>query len=732
MLFCDFYKKLKKAIGDTEFGKLHPDRGSKYQKIFMLMTLSVNDKSNGDYVRTYGDYVRTYKDLLKHLKKKFIKLKNDLENLKDSLQELKKEAISLDSLKDRIIVSSTIKDKDILSLRSGSIKANSKTSINNFIIKDFFKARHKDIFKAIIEVGLDKITPEFVNQLLKSEFHKACSDKNLMDTYINPHIDTFTDNFINSLKRNRILIDSIIPEDNRRVAINIKDNDSSINGLVDVINKDINAIDSSEFNKFVAEVEEEERRAEEARKRVAKEKKEAKEAAKKDAEELIRKEKEEAKRVDEEYKRMKKFEDLFNENDIQMIRYSKYLGFSLKNDFPDYSDISVRQIKEYVNYLYFWLNKQNKDGTFKKYCQGDSIYKFANEITPYLVSHPYFIDVINNLPDEQKGKIYEEFHEELKGEIDSLDFLGEKLAALLKKIIKEAADKDLRTLEKLWEKEEDNFLEMVLYPILLDQLYSYRNSFYPHYHFRYSFYLKIRNEKNKVIIVEQPGTFLDNLFFFIAKKKNLFFDDSKLKNILPNPVYIGGIVDKFPYGYDENEKKHLLVKKPIDYFTEEKKTFTDIDQILEFKKTLKNNELYDFDDSFVLIDLTRSMENPLVEYLKKNIDKIGRNLRYKNSIKYEEQKRFWEEKRTSKLYKYIQEKLIQEKLIQEKLKQEMLIQEKLKQEKLIQEKLIQKGVQFHVSVHFPRFPFPRLRDYYLQGECPAEELDMWDYPGKGS
>ena len=70
-----------------------------------------------------------------------------------------------------------------------------------------------------------------------------------------------------------------------------------------------------------------------------------------------------------------------------------------------------------------------------------------------------------------------------------------------------------------------------------------------------------------------------------------------------------------------------MVKKPIDYFTEEKKTFTDIDQILEFKKTLKNNELYDFDDSFVLIDLTRSMENPLVEYLKKNIDKIGRNLR---------------------------------------------------------------------------------------------------------
>ena len=505
----------------------------------------------------------------------------------------------------------------------------------------------------------------------------------------NDILDTLTDRF--DKKGYRTVIDSIfkvtevIPEDSLMVTLDFKDlkdlryfNDSLIDNIISNLNKDIDNIISN-LNKDIDNIN-------------------------------------------------KSLDDPKKEK-YDIPRYSKYLGVSLKNDFPDYW-----QIAEYIKYLYLWRSYESKNQTFKDYCikRKASISKFAQKITPYLVSHPYFIDVINNLSDEQKGKIYEEFHEELKGEIDSLDFLGEKLAALLKKIIKEAADKDLRTLEKLWEKEEDNFLEMVLYPILLDQLYSYRNSFYPHYHFRYSFYLKIRNEKNKVIIVEQPGTFLDNLFFFIAKKKNLFFDDSKLKNILPNPVYIGGIVDKFPYGYDENEKKHLLVKKPIDYFTEEKKTFTDIDQILEFKKTLKNNELYDFDDSFVLIDLTRSMENPLVEYLKKNIDKIGRNLRYKNSIKYEEQKRFWEEKRTSKLYKYIQEKLIQEKLIQEKLKQEMLIQEKLKQEKLIQEKLIQKGVQFHVSVHFPRFPFPRLRDYYLQGECPAEELDMWDYPGKGS
>ena len=95
-------------MGDAEFKKLPPDKGTKYQKIFMLMTLSVNDKSNGDYLRTYID-------LLKDLKNTFIKLKNDLENLKDSLHELKKEAISLDkgeeslnSLKDRIIIYSTM------------------------------------------------------------------------------------------------------------------------------------------------------------------------------------------------------------------------------------------------------------------------------------------------------------------------------------------------------------------------------------------------------------------------------------------------------------------------------------------------------------------------------------------------------------------------------------------------------------------------------------------------
>ena len=614
MLFCDYYKKLKKAMGDAEFGKLPPDRGPKYQKIFMLMTLSVNDKSNGDYFKTYTD-------LLKNLKKTFIKLKNDLENLKDRLQELKKEEKSLDkgeesldSLKDRIFVYSTIKDKNILhpEISVDSFIEYDETDILEVlpeeIIENFIKCiPFESIGTAILKeypnkVGLRQIVKACLNEdinLLKSRFFKASYSDNparfksrlksyfrvhankkeffidrfgsykekdttktslkavfiekfkkgdfdkiniaeckgivdiigdiLKNTFIEIHTDilkknrTYIDILIDILNKNRILISRFIPEA------------SSINGLVDVINKDINAIDFSEFNKFVAEVEEEERRAEEARKRVAKEKKEAKEAAQKDAEELIRKEKEEAKRVDEEYKRMaekcKKFEDLFNENDIQMIRrYSKYLEIFLKKDFPDYSDISDRQIKEYVNYLYFWLNK-NKDETFKKYCQGDSISNFAKEITPYLnlVSRPYFIDVINNLPDEQKKKVYKEFKAEITtiSLDDSLDFLGEELSALLKKIIDEA------DWEELWKKEKNNLLEMVFYPMLatlmcpriyINSKEEWYKDTYKSFHDRTKLrvYLRILEDNTIHIIKNHSHNFLVNLFFFIAEKERLF------------------------------------------------------------------------------------------------------------------------------------------------------------------------------------------------------------------
>ena len=486
-------------MGDAEFGKLPPDRGAKYQKIFMLMTLSVNDKSNGYYVRTYTE-------LLKHLKKTFIKLKNDLENLKDHLQELKKEEKSLDkgeesldSLKDRFIVYSTIKDENILHPKINAdsfikyndiLKGLPKESIKNFIkcipfdnlIGNFKEILNKnpqssprDKVEASLNEDIDLLKSKFYNvcidinnshslkQLLREKFYiepfvnsfESYKDKNstkagrmanfikilkegrfyqnssitdfkeivdiIGDILKNTFIDIFTDILTDILNKNRTYIDILIDilNKNRILISRFIPEASSINGLVDVINKDINAIDFSELNKFVAK--------------------------------------------EEEYK---KFEDLFNKNDIQMIhRYSKYLGFSLKslkNDFPDYSDISVREIEEYVNYLYFWLNKQNKDGTFKKYCQGDSISKFAQEITPYLVSRPYFIDVINNLPDEQKKKVYKEFKAEITTVAldDSLDFLGEELSALLKKIIREA------DWEELWKKEKNNLLEMVFYPML--------------------------------------------------------------------------------------------------------------------------------------------------------------------------------------------------------------------------------------------------------------------------
>lgn len=638
MLFCDFYKKLKKAIGDTEFGKLPPVKGEPYQKIFMLMTLSCDDKSKGNCGAECNKLNPKIKD-------KFQALKNDLENLKVNLQELKKE----------------LKDTESL--------------VNDEEIRESFKKLKKT--STILSSQDGYFTIEF-----------------------NDILDTLTDR----LDKNRTVIDSIfkvtevIPEDSLLVTINFKDlkdfndngsriYDSLIDNFISNLNKDIDNINKSiDNNKY-----------------------------------------------------------------YDIPRYSKYLGVSLKNDFPDYW-----QIAEYIKYLYFWRSYELKSQTFKDYCikRKASISKFAQKITPYLVSHPFFIDVINNLSDELKWKIYEEFHEELQGEIDSLDFLGEKLAALLKKIIDEAADKDLRTLEKLWEKEEDNFLEMVLYPIL-DDLFGPNSATY---FARYSFYLKIRNEKNKVIIENHPNTFLDNLFFFIAKKKKIFFDDFKLENIQPSRVYIGGVVDKGTtfdeiYGNknkNENENKTELScgLGPLmfdlsNFFTEEKNnkaSFTDLKQILKFKKTLKNGELYDYDDSFVLIELNPLCENPLseysekimelvdlrhenpkkyeeqirfweekrtaelykenplFEYSEKNKDKIGRNLHYENPEKYEEQKSFWEEKRTSELYKYIEEKLKTEE------------------------------APSHIST-----PFQSLRNYYLLGDCPVclSVLDQWDFV-KGS
>ena len=423
-----------------------------------------------------------------------------------------------------------------------------------------------------------------------------------MDTHINTLIDILTDSLIDRLDINRTVIDSIFKVINFK---DLKDNDKSIDNYINTINEDIYTIDFSEFNKFVAEVEDEARRAEEKRKSRA--------------------------------EKSKKFEDLFSENDIQIIhRYIKYFGFSLKNVFSDYSDVSDWQIKEYVNYLYFWVKKNDKDSTFKKYCNDskDSINGLAKEITPYLVSHPYFIDVVNNLPDEQKRKIYEEFkaeigslkitpylanspyfiddinnlpdeqkgkiyeklkagigaleitsnlanlpyfigdinnlpdkqkgkiYEELNAEIGSLDFLGEKLATLLKMIIDEATNKDLKIFEELWEKEKDNLLEMVLYPILHELFGSNSATYVP----RYSLSLKIRNENNAVIIEKHPDTFLDNLFFFIAKKKNIFFNHFKLMDIHYSRVHIGGVICKWTtddeiYGNknNKNNKTGLLL-----------------------------------------------------------------------------------------------------------------------------------------------------------------------------
>lgn len=885
MLFCNFYKSLREAMGKTEFSKLPPDKGNPHQKIFMLMTLSCNDKRRGYY----------FLDQLKDLNEIFKDLKKDLEKLRDNIQELKKEATSfvkgeeepvslidhryrIKNLINRINFYCFIKDKNILHPEISAdsfikyndiLKGLPKKIIENFIkcipferlndklIRSFKEILNKnlsktdlDIYKkcrgkytnprmAILKESLNKdnfrdIVKACINEdidILKHRFYKVCVEdnptefkrllrdnkepfidrfrsykdkdtiktsfmadfiknvkkgqfdkitiddcKSIVDIFgdilINSLIEILTDNIYDCLYKNRTvmyIILSTIPKDRCIAAIDHKDIDGSIDifidkftdSYIDAISKDINAIDFSEFDKFVA-----------------------KNAVP-----------------------SKKFEDIFNENDIQIIhRYIKYLGFSLKNVFPDYSNVSDWQIKEYINYLCFWHNKKDKDQTFKDYCLGKTnISNFANEITPYLASRPYFIDVINNLPDEQKRKIYEEFkaeigslkitpylanspyfiddinnlpdeqkgkiyeklkagigaleitsnltnlpyfigdinnlpdkqkgkiYEELNAEIGSLDFLGEKLATLLKMIIDEATNKDLKIFEELWEKEEDNLLEMVLYPILHELFGSNSATYVP----RYSLSLKIRNENNAVIIEKHPDTFLDNLFFFIAKKKNIFFNHFKLMDIHYSRVHIGGVIRKWTtddeiYGNknnknNKNNKTGLLlslkygslyydlinflpgvkffstsieyldtlnfppkVKKVFTRITytyrDEERSFKDIKHILEFKKNLKNSIIYDYDDSFVLIEL-----NPFFDYFKKNKKEIDKNLVCTNIEKTREQKNFWEDKCKSELYKYIHEKLNTEE------------------------------AQSHIQT-----PFQRLKDYYLQGVCPADPGSLSD------
>ena len=607
MLFRDFYKKLKNAMGDTEFKKLPPVKGGPYQKIFMLMTLSCNDKSMGN---CNAEFNRELKPRINDI---FKALKNDLENLKVSLQELKQELKDTESL---------VNDEEILA------------NIKN----------------------------------LKKTKTTVCSPQDFYYTFnFNDILDILTND------KNRTVIDSIfkvtevIPEDSLKVTINCKDiNDNGgriiydclilIDNFIGNLNKDIDKI-----NKDI--------------------------------------------NIDKTY-------------DVR--RYYKYFGVSLKNYLPDYSDFEDWQIAEYVKYLFFWKDYESKSMTFKDYCikSKASINKFAKKITPHLVSHPYFIDVINNLPDEQKWKIYEEFHEELKGEIDSLDFLGEKLAALLKKIIDEATNEDLQILEKLWKKEEDNFLEMVLYPILHDLFDPNSATDFS----RYSFCLKIRNEKNAVVIDNHPDTFLDNLFFFIAKKKKIFFDNFKLKDIQPNRVRIGGVGYKI-YGNKSKNKIErtlgylALSSDLIDFFGKEKKSiFTDIKHILEFKKNLENNDFCDYDDSFVLIELDPLRENPFRDYFEKNQDKIDRNLVYKVPEKNEEQEHFWDEKRISEVNRYIREKHEeQERFWEEKRTSELY--------NYIHEKLKAEEARSHIPTHIPT-PFQRLRDYYLQGKCPADPVPL--------
>lgn len=328
---------------------------------------------------------------------------------------------------------------------------------------------------------------------------------------------------------------------------------------------------------------------------------------------------------------------------------------SLFKDAPEPSLSDVDKVIQYLKYLNFW--RTQKDDRYRKYADNSNdITALAKIIRPYLVEHPYFIEVINNLSDDTKQKIFNKFEDYLPTiSLDgSLDFLGQDIANLLRKIIHKAADPDLIKFEELWEKERDIFLEMVFYPIL-DQLFIQycKNSVhlldYPVYgcddeacyidEMGCSLGLKIIDKNHLNIERNKNYNLLVKLFIFIAEKENIYSNINVKALLLTN---ISAECVQVWFGRFNNTQDIIEYCKE-SFFNKKRQFFKGVKHILEFKDYVERL----VPQCFVKINL-----DPLYEFTvyyfnhKDEIDKSTKQL-----------PDFWKEKSKSKTFKYVKDKL---------------------------------------------------------------------------
>lgn len=368
---------------------------------------------------------------------------------------------------------------------------------------------------------------------------------------------------------------------------------------------------------------------------------------------------------------------------------------------------SSDQFIEYLKYKCFW--RSQKDDKFRKYRCGDNgITNIAIKISPYLVDFPHFTNVINDLKDDDKIKLYEQFKYDLTTVHfgNSLDFLGTDLANLLKKIIKEAAKdgSELKELEKLWKKEKENFLEMVFYP-MLNYFISYERNFnYP-----YPIVLKILNENEGTIIEKHSNSFLLNLFFFISKKEQIF-KYIKFKNISLNDICVFSPTttrricdyrktsDSDIFGlsrYDEICAKEFF-SKHCEMPNDHEPIFKDIKQILEFKNYVSSHAIMYIGTQHIGKDSYLGIKyNLFNNYYEDNKDKIDNA--------YEKTQDFWEKKKNTELFQLIREKLISE--------AEQNIRTRPDDSSVEEREFVDKN-------------FKKLINYYLHGAIPQREYTL--------
>lgn len=405
------------------------------------------------------------------------------------------------------------------------------------------------------------------------------------------------------------------------------------------------------------------------------------------------------------------------ENTLKCIRLAIEQKFNLlKDHFNSIHNLSVTssdQFIEYLKYKNFW--RYQSEDKFRKCCKNkNDITGIAKEISSYLVDFPYFTKVINGLKDDEKKKLYEEFKYDLTTVPfgNSLDFLGTDLANLLRNIIIQAANKDeLYNLEKLWKEEKENFLEMVFYPMLNDFI-IYERYYRKFDHLDLDFIvLKILNENEGTIIEKHSNFFLLNLFFFISKKEQIFkyikledvsLNDMRVFSVIPSikeRIYKGKKTSDSNISYLSSYYEIPMKEFFSRYYgmpNDHEPLFKDIKQILEFKKFNKKYKLpleeryshHIGEDSY--LGIKQNLFNNYYEDVN-NKDKIDKA--------YEKTQDFWEQKKNTKLFKLIQEKLHSE----EAQNISTMTGDSLRERK------------------FMDSAFRKLKDYYIRGVIPQRE-----------